>query len=291
MISSMTGYGRGSGEENGFIFSAELRSVNHRYADFSIRLPRELYSLEDRIRKLLQESIKRGRVEVNLILDEMPATLRQVKINHDLAEDYYKSLQNLSEKLGIEKKVKLKHLLQVPDLFKSSAAILTEEEVWPAAFIALREALQKLVSQRHSEGENLCSDLLDRCEKLEILIEQAAVRAEGAKEDCRQRIEEKVKDLLAGKFEETRLLMECALLVERMGVDEELVRLRSHIDAFRAIIKKNEAGGRKLDFIAQEMFREVNTIGSKAGDYQLTNLVVEMKAELEKMREQIQNLE
>jgi len=291
MISSMTGYGRGVGTKNDFTFSAELRSVNHRYADFSLRLPRELYALEDRIRRLLQESIKRGRVEVNLTLDEMPAALRQIKINHDLAEDYYRSLVELSERLGIDGKVKLKHLLQVPELFKSPGSILTEDELWPAVAAALQDALEKLLLQRKAEGENLCRDLLERCAKLEELVTEAAIRAEGAKEDCRKKIEEKVADLLAGKFEETRLLMECAMLVERMGVDEELVRLKSHIEAFRQIIRGNEAAGRKLDFIAQEMFREVNTIGSKAGDYQLTNLVVEMKAEQEKMREQIQNLE
>jgi uncharacterized protein (TIGR00255 family) len=291
MISSMTGYGRGSGEENGFIFSAELRSVNHRYADFNLRLPRELYVLEDRVRRLLQGAIKRGRVEVNLTLDEIPPTLSQVKINHDLAEDYYKSLRDLTGQLKIDEKIKLKHLLQVPDLFKTAGAILTEEEVWPAASSALRTALEKLMQQRLAEGENLCSDLLKRCATMEQYVTEAAERAEGAKEDCRHRIEEKVNELLAGKFEETRLLMECALLVERMGVDEELVRLRSHLEAFSTILNGTEAAGRKLDFIAQEMFREVNTIGSKAGDYQLTNLVVEMKAELEKMREQIQNLE
>ena len=291
MISSMTGYGRGVGTKNDFTFSAELRSVNHRYADFSLRLPRELYALEDRIRRLLQESIKRGRVEVNLTLDEMPVALRQIKINHELAEDYYHSLVELSARLGIEGKVKLKHLLQVPELFKSPGSVLTEEELWPAVAAALQDALEKLLLQRKAEGENLCRDLLERCAKLEELVAEAAIRAEGAKEDCRKRTEEKVADLLAGKFEETRLLMECALLVERMGVDEELVRLKSHIKAFREIIGGGEAAGRKLDFIAQELFREVNTIGSKAGDYQLTNLVVEMKAEQEKMREQIQNLE
>jgi uncharacterized protein (TIGR00255 family) len=291
MISSMTGYGRGSGSENGFTFSAELRSVNHRYADFSLRLPRELYTLEDRIRRLLQESIRRGRVEVNLTLDEMPAALRQIKINHDLAEDYYYSLVELAERLGLDDKVKLKHLLQIPELFKSPGSALAEEELWPAVAAALQDALEKLLLQRKAEGENLCCDLLERCARLEELAAEAAIRAESAKEECRKRTEEKVTDLLAGKFEETRLLMECALLVERMGVDEELVRLKSHIEAFRKIIKGSEAAGRKLDFIAQEMFREVNTIGSKAGDYQLTNLVVEMKAEQEKMREQIQNLE
>ncbi len=291
MISSMTGYGRGVGTENGFTLSAELRSVNHRYADFSLRLPRELYALEDRIRRSLQESIRRGRVEVNLVIEEMPAALRQIKINHDLAEDYFRSLQELTERLGIDERVKLKHLLLVPELYKSPASVLTEEDLWPAVSVALQDALENLLLQRRAEGVNLCRDLLERCAMLEDLAAKAAIRAEEAKDGCRKRTEEKISNLLAGKFEETRLLMECALLVERMGVDEELVRLKSHIEAFRLIVNNNEEAGRKLDFIAQEMFREVNTIGSKAGDYQLTNFVVGMKAELEKMREQIQNLE
>ena len=291
MISSMTGYGRGSSSKDGFTFSAELRSVNHRYADFAVRLPRELYSLEDRIRRLLSESIKRGRGEANLSLEELPAGLRQVKVNFDLAEDYFQSLQLLTERLKIEGPIQLEHLLQLPELFKPTGVSLTEEQVWPAASSALEEALGHLLEQRRTAGENLCQDLLDRCRQLEKYVEEAAKRTEEAKEEYRQRIEQKFADLLAGHFEETRLLMESALLVERMGIDEELVRLRSHIESFQLILSSSEAAGRKLDFIAQEMFREVNTIGSKAGDFKLTNLVVDLKAELEKIREQIQNLE
>ncbi len=291
MISSMTGYGRGSTSQDGFTFIAELRSVNHRYADFALRLPRELYSLEDRIRRQLQESIKRGRVEVSLVLDEIPAGLRQVKVNYDLAEDYYQALQLLSSRLELSEKVQLKHLLQMPELFKPGGITLSEEQVWPIASAALQEALDQLLNQRRIEGENLCSDLLERCGSLEEMVESASHYAEEAKEDCRRRTEQKFEELLAGKFEETRLLMESALLVERMGVDEELVRLKSHIEAFRSNLTGSDPAGRKLDFIAQEMFREVNTIGSKAGGYQLTNIVVELKAELEKIREQVQNLE
>ncbi len=291
MISSMTGYGRGSSSKDGFTFIAELRSVNHRYADFSLRLPRELYSLEERIRRQLQEAVKRGRVELNLALDEMPAGLRQVKVNYDLAEDYHQALQLLSSRLGLSEKVKLKHLLQMPELFKPGGITLTEEQVWPIVSAALQEALDQLLKQRRTEGENLCRDLLDRCSHLEEMVETASHCAEEAKEDCRRRTEQKFEELLAGKFEETRLLMECALLVEKMGVDEELVRLKSHIEAFRTNLTGSDPAGRKLDFIAQEMFREVNTIGSKAADYRLTNIIVELKAELEKIREQIQNLE
>ncbi len=291
MISSMTGYGRGSSSQEGFTFIAELRSVNHRYADFALRLPRELYSLEDRIRQQLQQSIKRGRVEVSIVMDEIPAGLRQVKVNYDLAEDYYQSLQVLSKRLEISEKVNLTHLLQMPELFKPGGITLTEEQVWPVVSSALQEALDQLMQQRLAEGDNLCRDLLERCDRLEEQVEAAAGYAEEAKEDCRQRTEQKFSELMAGKFEETRLLMECAMLVERMGVDEELVRLGSHIEAFRSNLTGSDPAGRKLDFIAQEMFREVNTIGSKAGGYRLTNTVVELKAELEKIREQIQNLE
>ena len=291
MISSMTGYGRGSSTENGFTFLAELRSVNHRYADFALRLPRELYFLEDQVRRQLQNSIKRGRVEVSLVLDEMPAGLRQVNVNFDLAEDYYRSLQKLSDHLGLDEKIEMKHLLQMPELFKPSGLVLTEEQVWPAITAALGEALGQLIKQRRAEGENLCRDLLARCEKLETQVQLAEERAEAAKDNYRAKMEHKFEELLAGKFEETRLLMETALVVERMGVDEELVRLKSHIVAFRDNIEGTDPAGRKLDFIAQEMFREVNTIGSKAGDFSLTNIVVNMKAELEKIREQIQNLE
>jgi uncharacterized protein (TIGR00255 family) len=291
MIRSMTGYGRGSGSQDGFVFSAEIRSVNHRYADFSIRLPRELYSLEERVRRLLQQHIRRGRVEVNLSLDEVPAGLRQVKVNYDLAEDYHRSLRQLSDRLELTDEIKLKHLLQMPELFKPAGISLTEDEVWPAAGSALQEALTNLLEQRKVEGENLCRDLLERCGRLEKMIAEAAVRAEEAKDEYRKKVDQKFAELLAGQFEETRLLMESAILVERMGVDEELVRLNSHVEAFLTNINGSEPVGRKLDFIAQEMFREINTIGSKAGDYQLTNLVVEMKAELEKIREQIQNLE
>ena len=291
MISSMTGYGRGSSSQDGFTFIAELRSVNHRYADFALRLPRELYSLEDRIKKQLQESVKRGRVEVNLALDEIPTGLRQVKVNYDLAEDYYRSLAQLSSRLQLSDQIKIEHLLQMPELFKPAGITLDEEEVWPIVRAAIQDALEQLLKQRQVEGENLCRDLLERCDHLEEMVESASSTAELAKEDCRKRTEQKFEELLAGKFEETRLLMESALLVERMGVDEELVRLKSHVEAFRSNLTGTDPAGRKLDFIAQEMFREVNTIGSKAGDYRLTNIVVDMKAELEKMREQIQNLE
>ena len=291
MLKSMTGYGCATASQKGFTFSAEIRSLNHRFADFSIRLPRELYALEERVRSFLQEKIKRGRVEVYLNLEEVPAALRQVSLNQELAEDYFTALGGLTQKLGLEEKVKLKHLLVVPELFAPAKIALAADEVWPICATALEEALSSLLKERCREGENLCRDLVKRLDHLKELVDEAAIRAEEAKDEYRERLSERFNDLLAGQFEETRLIMECAILVERMGVDEELVRLRSHCAAFASHLKASEPAGRKLDFIAQEMFREVNTIGSKAGDFKLAHLVVEMKAELEKIREQIQNLE
>jgi len=288
---SMTGYGRGTSTKDGFVFSAEMRSVNHRYADFVIRLPRELYSLEDRIRRLLQGSIVRGRVELNLSLDEYPADLRQLKVNYDLAEDYYHAIKALLNKLKLTEEVRLQHILSFPDLFRTGSILITEDQVWPVVEEALNEALEQLLKQRKREGENLCFDLLQRCSDLDEKVELAARQAEQSVADYRLRTKKKLEEYLAGNFEETRLLMECAILVERMNVDEEIVRLRSHLNAFRIILKDEKPAGRKLDFIVQEILREINTIGSKSGDYQLTNIVVDIKAELEKVREQIQNLE
>ncbi len=288
---SMTGYGRGMSSGNGYVFSAEMRSVNHRYADFVIRLPRELYALEERVRRLLQKIITRGRVEVNLMLDEYPADLCRITVNYDLAEQYYRFAKELATRLQLSQDIGLQHILSFPDLFRTGNLKVEEEEVWPIAEEALQEALEQLVKQRSSEGKNLCRDLIKRCSGLKDKVDRAELQAKKSSEEYRERTKKKLDEYLSGNFEETRLLMECAILVERMNVDEEIVRLKSHLEAFSNIINDNKPAGRKLDFIAQEILREANTIGSKSADYQLTNLVVEIKADLEKIREQIQNLE
>lgn len=291
MISSMTGYGRGGGSKNGFDVTVELRSVNHRYADLALRIPRDLYPLEDRIRRLLQEAIGRGRVEVNVILEKIPPEMRAVSVNEALAEAYIRALQPLSRRLSLPMELGLRELVQLPEVLALGGAELPEDLVWPPVEEALRRALEKLLLRRREEGENLYRDLAARCRRVAEQIRRIAARAPQAQEEQRERLERKFKELMPGQFEEHRVLMECALLVERMGIDEELVRLESHLRAFESALEAAGPTGRKLDFIAQEMFREVNTIGSKAGDYCLAGLVVEIKSELEKMREQIQNIE
>jgi uncharacterized protein (TIGR00255 family) len=291
LTKSMTGYGRGSGSRNGYGFMVEMRSVNHRYADLALRLPRELYSLEDRIRQILQAEIKRGRVEVSVTLEETPAGARTVTVNRDLAGAYHQALRQLSEQLDLPMDAGLSTLVSLPDVFSMRGMVLPEEMLWPSLEEALEEALSRLVQQREDEGGNLARDMRDRCRQIREMVRAAALRSSEAKEECRLRLERKFAEFLSGQFEENRVLMECALLVDRMGIDEELVRLESHLDSFEKTLSAEGPAGRKLDFMAQEMFREVNTIGSKAGDSQLASLVVDLKSELEKVREQIQNIE
>jgi len=291
LTNSMTGYGRGSGSKNGYGFLVEMRSVNHRYTDLVLRLPRELYALEDRIRRRILDQVKRGRVEVSIILEETPAGTQAVEVNQDLAEAYLEALRQLSRRLDLPMEVGLDTLVGLPDVLSLRGMVLPVDLVWPALEEALDEALSLLLQQRSAEGANLAADLLERCRLVREMIHTAAARAPEAQEECRRRMQRKFAEYMAGQFEENRVLMECALLVERMGIDEELVRLQSHLDAFEKTLGTPGPVGRKLDFVAQEMFREVNTIGSKAGDYGLAALVVDLKAELEKIREQIQNIE
>ena len=291
MIRSMTGYGRGGSTKDGYSFTVEMRSVNHRYVDLALRLPRELYALEDRIRQVIQAQIKRGRVDLHITLEETPLGTRTVQVNRDLAEAYCQALQQLSRQLEMKADLSIDTLGSLPDVLNLRGMVLPEEALWPALASALEEALTRLLRQREDEGSNLLRDLQGRLTQIREMVRAATARAPGAKEECRLRVERKFSEFMSGQFEENRVLMECALLVDRMGIDEELVRLESHLDAFAKALLAEGPVGRKLDFVAQEMFREINTIGSKAGDYGLAALVVDLKSELEKVREQIQNIE
>lgn len=291
MIRSMTGYGRGSSSGQGYGVAVELRSVNHRYLDLALRLPREFYSLEEKLRQLLQAKIRRGRVEAHVSLLERPAEICQVRVNYELAGAYHRALQDLSTRLELPGEISLDNLTRLPDIFILQESVLPEDLVWPVLEEAAGEALKRLLKQREDEGENLRKDLLGHCSQAQDLWRAISRRAPEARREAEERIGNKLNGFLGDHYEENRLLMECSILVERMGIDEELVRLESHLEAFINVLSGEGPAGRKLDFIVQELLREVNTIGSKAGDYTLSSLVVEMKAVLEKLREQIQNLE
>ncbi len=291
MLRSMTGYGRGSCSGGAFSVTAELRSVNHRYADFFLRIPRELYFFEDRIRRLLQKEIRRGRIEVNITLSGSPAGKEEIVVNEELAAAYYRALQELAERFGLPLNTGVGELIQLPDVLQLPGASPGDEFLWPFLEKALQEALESLVEQRKEEGSNLSRDLEARLGRIGELVEELAALAPETLEEQKLRLESRLTEMLGAHFDQSRVLMECAVLAERLDIHEETVRLRSHLEAFGGTLRGESPAGRRLDFIAQEIFREINTVGSKSQDYRLAALAVEMKTELEKMREQIQNLE
>lgn len=292
MMRSMTGYGRGSSAgDYRCQFVVEIRAVNHRYADFLIRLPRELYFLEEKVRRLLAREIKRGRLEVGIAMKTTAAGLFTVEVNRPLAEAYYRSLEELARLFSLPASIPLEFLGGLPDVLSVQGEMPSEEEVWPPLQEALEEALEQLIRRREEEGKNLAADLDERCRAISAAVRLIAERAPAIQEEHRRRLEQKFKEMLTGQLEENRLLMEAALLAERMDINEELVRLQSHLEAFIQTMSGPGPWGRRLDFIAQEMFREINAVGSKSADYWLTSQVIAIKSELDKMREQIQNIE
>ena len=288
----MTGFGCGSSVQGGLDITVEMRSVNHRYADFILRLPRELYQLEEKIRLLLKQKIKRGRLEVTVALGEPIPGSRAITVDFQLADELYRMLVELTDRLSLDLNVGSLFAGLLPEMVNIKPMAANEQLVWGILQGPLEQALNELVSQRRQEGEVLFQDLVKRCSHVDDLVGKISARAPLVYEEYRLRLEKKLQGALGPvQIDENRLLTECALMVDKAGIDEELVRLRSHLQAFGHALAEEGAVGRKLDFIAQEMFRESNTIGAKSIDYQMTGLVVEMKTELEKIREQIQNIE
>ncbi len=291
LIQSMTGYGRGTASENEWTVTVEMRSVNHRYADFLLRLPRDLFSLEENVRRLLQAQIHRGRLEVSVNLEAASPQSRTVFVDLELARAYRRALEELAQALSLDPAVDAVYLGSLPEVVNTRVPPVDGKAIWPALRASLQVALEELLAGRCREGENLARDLEERCARLNDISGRMADRGPAVQEEYRRRLEQKLLEWPGEPVEESRLLTECALLAERAAIDEELVRLSSHLKAFRKALAENGPVGRKLDFIAQEIFREVNTVGAKSADYPLAELVVQAKAELEKIREQVQNIE
>lgn len=292
MLKSMTGYGRGEACLPGKKFTVELKAVNHRFNEVVLRLPRSLSPLEDRIRRLVQRWVARGRVDGYLGIDDCGEKTAAVKVDKALAAAYYKAMKELQEDLGISGKVKLKYLVALPGVLAAEEPAEDVEEWWPAVQTAVEEALENLVRMRAAEGGSLAADILSRVEQLTLLNEKIRQRSPAVVEDYRERLHARLKDFgQAGLPDQDRLAVEVAIFAERSNITEETVRLDSHLSQVRSCLGAGEPVGRKLDFLVQEMNREINTIGSKANDLEISRLVVEAKSELEKIREQVQNIE
>ncbi len=298
MPRSMTGYGRAQRLEDGRDVLVEIRAVNHRYYEFSARMPRACLYLEEKLKSFLNGRIGRGKVEVSVTITRPDGKDAQIAVNRSVAEGYVNALRKLNQELGengglwMNDDLTLSSLLRLPDVFTVTKEQDDENAVWAVVSAAAAEALDSFVNMRQAEGERLAADLSNKLDGLEVMLRQVETIEPGVAESYRQRLYSKLTELLADtNIDEQRILTETAIFAEKTAIDEETVRLHSHIAQFRTLLQAEEPIGRKLDFLVQEMNREVNTIGSKAQDLSITRLVVDMKSEIEKIREQIQNIE
>ena len=292
MIRSMTGYGRDQQLLHGRSITVEIRSVNHRYFEFSCRAPRGCAFLEDRLKRSLQSAISRGKVEVSLTLQTIESRHTSVAVDHALAGQYLTALRALGEEYSLPDDLTLSSVARLPDVFTLCRDEEDEEELAADVLQVLQNALDRFVAMREAEGERLRADVLSRVVTMEEHLSFVEERSPQTVMEYRARLTAKLTELLNGAVpDEARILTEAAIVADRLAVDEETVRLRSHFAQLRRIMESTEPVGRKLDFLVQEMNRETNTIGSKCSDTAIAGHVVEMKSELEKIREQIQNIE
>ena len=292
MIKSMTGYGSSRRIIDSREISIEIRSVNHRYFEFSCRIPRDMSFLEEKIRNAVKKKIFRGKVDLYLTIGSDESEKEQVVINYGLAAGYINALRELARKYGISDDTSVSLVSKYPDIFKVSKPDIDEEKLWSEVGEVLDEAIGKLVDMRQSEGIKLYEDISERCETILGLVEEVEKRSPQTVEEYRNKLTERIKEVLCSTaVDEQRILTEAAIFADKIAVSEETVRLRSHFEQFEKIMSGEGSVGRKTDFILQEMNREANTIGSKVQDAQLAHIVVDIKAELEKIREQVQNVE
>ena len=292
MIKSMTGFGRCEVQKDSRKFTVELKSVNHRYLDVNIRMPKKLNFFETAIRTLLKSYANRGKVDIFITYEDLSQAQVSVKYNAALAAEYIKYLKQMEEEFGLENDVRVSTLSRYPEVFTMEEQSEDEEELWNGLKEALEGAFAQFVETRKTEGENLKKDILS---KLDILSEQIGFIKERSPKivaEYRAKLEEKMKELLSDtQIEESRIAAEVILFADKICTDEEVVRLKSHISHMRSTLEEQDEIGRKLDFIAQEMNREANTILSKANDIEVSDCAISLKTEIEKIREQIQNIE
>lgn len=292
MIKSMTGYGTACTEIGGKSFTVEIKSVNHRYSDITVKLPRTYSFLEDALRKKALERINRGKADIYVNVEYGEAAAGVVKVNTTLAKSYFDALKTLSRELGVPSDIRAEGFLRIPDVFTVEKAEDDEEEVKSAVVGALGEALDGFDEMRRIEGKKLYDDLYGHLTFIQNATDEIERRSPQIVEEYRKKTEERMKSVLGdASYDETRLLTEAAIFSDRINVNEEIVRLKSHTSQFLEMISSDAPVGRKIDFLIQEMNREINTIGSKSNDLEIAKTVIDVKAEIEKLREQIQNVE
>lgn len=292
MIKSMTGFGRGESSDEIHNFNVEIRSVNHRYNDIIIKMPKHINYLEEKVKESIKKKISRGRIEVYINLEYIDESAIEVKVDMPLARAYKNVLDDLIDRLGMLDDVKLSHILNFSDVVKTERKELDEDKIWGCLNLAVEEALNNLINMRIKEGLALKSDLETQLDIMYDIIEKIEERSPLVVKDYKEKLELRIKEILNVDYiDEERLAYEVAFFADKSDINEEVIRFKSHIKQFRESLEDKEPVGRKLDFLIQEMNREINTIGSKANDLVISNHVVTIKSQLEKIREQVQNIE
>lgn len=294
MIKSMTGYGRAQKNSDLFNITAEVKSVNHRYFEFSSRVPRSYAFLDEKLKSLANSYISRGKVEFSLQIENVASSDTEVSVNKPLAQSYIKAFGELSEIAGknISGELLLSSLINCRDIFEYTKLEFDEDSVWNEVLPVASEALEKFVKMREAEGEKLKNDVLSRAKFILEKVEKVEERSPQTVKEYNDKLLSRISEFLSGiQVDEQRIATECAIFADKVAVAEETVRLRSHIDQLNQFLNSDEPIGRKTDFLVQEMNREANTIGSKAQDVEIARCVLDIKSEIEKIREQIQNIE
>ena len=294
MIKSMTGFGRSEYSDGKRNITVEIKSVNHRYSDISVKMPRRYGFAEDKVKNIVKSRLRRGKIEVSIMVENITENDINIKLNEPIARQYYENIKTLQSTFELCGDISLRLLATMPDVMKAIPDVDDEEEITGAILIPVEEAAANLENMRTIEGEKLAEDLLIKGENIKTLLDKIAERAPLVVVDYTAKLRERIAELLAGSavVPEDRILTEAAIFADKCAIDEEITRLNSHLLQLKKIIgSDNEAEGKKLDFLVQEMNREANTIGSKANDITITNYMLEIKSEIEKIREQVQNIE
>ena len=292
MIKSMTGYGGAKGEVESIAVTAELKSVNNRYLDVSVRLPKSCLFAEDAVRSAVAGVISRGKVDVFITVDASKAEEAVIQVNESLAAAYLKAVRDTAEKFGLDGEISALSLVRFPEVLSTDKTDAGRDAVSNAIVQVLSQALEEFDAMRTREGEKLREDIEGKLRTLEAMVAKIVERSPQTVAEYREKLLGRMQEVLAdAAVDESRILQEAAIYADKVAVDEEMVRLKSHIAQFRLLLAAGSPAGRKLDFLVQEMNREANTTGSKCADSDIARTVIDMKAELEKIREQIQNME
>ena len=292
MIRSMTGFGRGKYEIEGREYSVEIKSVNNRFSDISIKLPRSISYLEEKIKKEISSKVSRGKIDVFITFYNNSTVGKSIKFNNDLAKIYIDELRKMAAENDVDDKIRITEVTKLPDVLVVENND-DEELIWNELQIPLKEALDNFIAMKEIEGKHIYDDLISRIDSIDEKVKIISQNSTGLIKDYIVKLETRIKELLndTTKIDENRLAMETVIYADKCSVEEEITRLNSHVQQFKNLITDNNVVGKKIDFLIQEMNRETNTIGSKSASIEITNLVIEIKTGIEDIREQIQNIE